>query len=225
MTVQDPAAAPAAAVPTSVQAPNVDPEKVPDPAPKAAADDAVDPNWLKGRLEREATKAAAKALKDAGFDSAEAAKAAGVALKAKAEADKSADTKAAELKTALDAKTVEATRLTEMAARIATSALSSLTAEQQAAIKAVAGDDPAKQIETIEALKPTWTTATVDPKTGKPAIPPPANTSAAGAAPPPANPGAPNHKATLEALEKANPMAAAHFALRHQGEIYKGDGS
>jgi hypothetical protein len=223
MTVQDPAAAPAAAVPTSVQAPNVDPAKVPDPAPKAAADDAVDPNWLKGRLEREATKAAAKALKDAGFDSAEAAKAAGVALKAKAEADKSADTKAAELKTALDAKTVEATRLTEMAARIATSALSSLTAEQQAAIKAVAGDDPAKQIETIEALKPTW--ATVDQKTGKPAIPPPASTTAAGVAPPPANPGARNHKATLEALEKANPMAAAHFALRHQGEIYKGDGS
>lgn len=96
-------------------------------------------------------------------------------------------------------------------------------------VKGLAGDDAAKQLATISTLRKggafTPSAPVVDSKTGKPAVPPPANTSAAGAAPPPASPTAPNHKATLESLEKSNPMAAAHYALRHQGEIYKGDGS
>lgn len=93
-------------------------------------------------------------------------------------------------------------------------------------VKGLAGDDAAKQLATISTLRKGGAFAPpVDPKTGKPAVPPPANTSAAGAAPPPANPNAPNHQATLESLEKSNPMAAAHYALRHQGEIYKGGGS
>lgn len=211
MTTQDPAAASAAAAPTSVQTPNADPPKAPDPAPKAAADDAIDPNWLKGRLEREATKAAAKALKDAGFDSVEAAKAASSALKARADADKSADTKAAELKLSLDAKTQEASRLTEMAARLALGAMSSLTPEQQAAVKAAAGDDAAKQLEMIEVFKPTWAKAAAATDTEEKKD---VTTAPDAKAPKGSVPGSSAPRAIYDQTREANPFAAATFGLK-----------
>jgi hypothetical protein len=167
-------------------------------------------------------------LKELGVDSLDTAKARVAAAKKLEDEAKSELDKRDERIKQLEATAAEVVPLKQAIAERATSELEGLANDaQREMVKALAGDDPAKQLTTIASLRKggAFAPPPVDPKTGKPPISPPASTSAAGVAPPPANPGAPNHKATLESLEKTNPMAAAHFALRHQGEIYKGDGS
>jgi hypothetical protein len=88
-----------------------------------------------------------------------------------------------------------------------------LTAEQQAAVKAIAGEDPAKQLQAITALGPTWSST--------PAPAAPANT-----APPPGPPGAephspPDHRAVYESERAKNPFAAAAYGLRNSSEVFK----
>jgi hypothetical protein len=169
-------------------------------------------------------------LKELGVDSLDTAKARVAAAKKLEDDAKSELDKRDERIKQLEASAAEVGPLKQAITERAVSELEGLATDaQREMVKALAGDDPAKQLTTIASLRKGGAFAPpappVDPKTGKPALPPPASTSAAGVAPPPASPGAPNHKATLESLEKSNPMAAAHFALRHQGEIYKGDGS
>jgi hypothetical protein len=191
---------------TPVAAPiTIDPSAA-KPAPVATAPPENEkPSWLDARLERER----AKALKDAGFESAEDAKKASEELKAKREAEKSAAQKAAELEAALKTKTAREEALTSTLSGYAKTQLAGLTEAQRNAVAAVAGDDPAKQLQTIEALKPTWASASA-PATPAPVVP--KDTAPAAAAPKDAgNVSAPDLKAVYEELVKTNPVLAARF--------------
>jgi hypothetical protein len=202
----------------------------PAAAPSApAGDPTAEPSWLKERLTREREKGARDALSSAGFASEADAKAAATAAKAAADANKSAETRAAELAANVTTEKARADGLLAIAADHAARVLGALTPDQQAAVKRIAGDDPAQQLKTVDALAPTWAAAPiaapVAAPVAKPPLPPPASTSAAGGAPAPATGAAPNHKAVLAELEKTNPIAAASYALRYEREIYDGAGA
>lgn len=167
-----------------------------------------EPAWLAPRLERER----AKVLKDLGIDSPEEAKKAIDAARAAAEAQKSDAQKRGELESTLKA---ERAAKQEMAAALdayAKSQMGALTEAQRNAVAAVAGEDPAKQLKTIEALKPTWAGAAAP---AAPATPPPVkDTALAPAAPKDGAPSAPpDAKAIHESLLQTNPVLAARYAL------------
>lgn len=183
--------------------------KSPAPAPAKAGKGEADgePDWVGPRLERER----AKFLKDLGVDSLETAKAAIAANKAKEEAEKTTAQKAAELESSLKATKAEKDAMASALGTYAKGQMATLTEAQRNAVAAVAGDDPAKQLQTIEALKPTWASAAA------PAAPAaqekPKDTAPAPAAPkdgatsPP-----PDAKAIHAELKKTNPILAARFA-------------
>lgn len=157
----------------------------PVPAPVVVPPPAAAPGGAQITLSQDAfneriARAKESALRDAGFTSVEEARAAAEARQKVAQVD-----------------TLTRTN-TEYLATIggfATAQLSALTAEQQAAVKAIAGEDPALQLKTITALTPTWKLAT-PPGTapGTAPVTPPAKPIAPPAqsapnAPPPAPPG------------------------------------
>lgn len=178
-----------------------------------------------------AADAQATLLKDLGVDSLDVAKARISAHKTAEEAGKTEAQRTADKIKELEPLANEAKAAKATFARIATGQMVQLSEAQQAAVKAVAGDDPARQLDVIEALRPTWAAATtpVPPPAGTPPgrepLPLPASTSAAGGSPPPANPGAVDHKAIYAELREKNPMLAAQYALRHEGAIYPSSGS
>lgn len=184
----------------------------PAPAGTSAAKQSTppegEPAWLGPRLERER----AKVLKDLGVESPEEVKKAVDAARAAAEAQKSDAQKRGELESTLKA---ERAAKQEMAAALdayAKSQMGALTEAQRNAVAVAAGEDPAKQLKFIEALKPTWAGAAAP---AAPAAPPPVkDTALAPAAPkegvlaPP-----PDAKAIHEELQKTNPVLAARYAL------------
>lgn len=197
MTDQVTPATPAAA-PAATPSPDVEPQSP--------------PGWLKARLERERL----AGLKAAGFDSEESAKAAADALKQKAEAEKTADQKAGEYKAKLDAEQAEKAKLEATVAEHAGRMLLGLTPEQQAAVKAIAGDDAGAQLRAIGALQPTWAKARDAEAAAKPApAPAPATTSPAPTAPNGTTTSPPDHRAVYAEMRSKNPFAAAQYAQQH----------
>lgn len=180
------------------------PEKSPAPAPAPVGKSEADgkPEWLDARLERERS----KLLKDLGVQSIDDAKKILAEHAAKAEAEKSTAQKAAELETSLKATKAEKESLAAALGEYAKAQMGALTEAQRSAVAAVAGDDPALQLKTINALRPTWASAAA------PAAP-------ADTAPPPAAPKGgpvsepPDAKAIHEELKKTNPVLAARYAL------------
>ena len=210
---------PAPVVPAPVVATAVTPPAaVVPPAPASAAD----PAWLPDRIAQAKRSAEADLLKSLGFESPEAAKAAGAAAKAAADANKSAEQRAAEATTQAATSKAQADAALTVVGSHAGRQMAALSPERQTAVKAIAGDDPVKQLSAIDALLPTWgaaATATAAAVTAT-AIAAGASTSAAGGAPMPATTVAPDKAQTLESLEKSNPMLAATFALRNARDIY-----
>jgi hypothetical protein len=109
--------------------------------------------------------------------------------------------------------------------------LSKLTPEQLNAVNLIAGDDLAIWVNTLAALRPTWSTQPSPPNTSTTpptttAAPPtvpvqPANTAPSGGAPPPSGSVSPfDAKAYHAALLERNPIVAAQFAEQHRKEIY-----
>jgi hypothetical protein len=186
----------------------------PSPAPTPApAQSEQEPTWLKPRLEQAERAAERKVLERLGVTDIDAASKAIQAAKAVEEANKSAEQKAAELAAKLTAQQTEAERLAAVTREHAGRMLGVLTAEQQAAVKAIAGEDPAKQLQAITALGPTWSST--------PAPPAPVNT-APPAGPPAAEPNSPpDHRAVYESERAKNPFAAAAYGLAHQSEVFK----
>lgn len=185
--------------------------QAPAPAPKPAATSPEDPAWAGQRLERERN----KILKDLGVGSFEDAKKAVDAAKAADEAKKSAAEKAAELELTLKSTKAEAQALAEALGAYAKAQMGALTEAQRNAVAVVAGDDPAKQLKTIEALRSTWASAAAP---AAPAAPPPVRDTATAPAAPkegaaPSTP--PDAKAIHEELKKTNPVLAARFALQN----------
>jgi hypothetical protein len=196
------------AAPTPVQPPPPAAVAPTAPAAPVAPTPEVDPQWLPKRLERER----AAALKAAGFDSPEAARAAADAIKAKADADKSAEQRANEAAALAASEKARADSLLAVTKEHAARMMVGLTPEQKAAVDALAGDDPAKQLQAITTLAPTWA------KNAPPA--PPAPQPGATTAPPA---GAPNgntpppsdERGQYESARSSNPFAAASFGLSH----------
>ncbi len=224
-----PAAVPVAAAPATpaVAAP-------PAAAPALGADGAVDPAWLSARLAREREQGRKLALGELGVTDPAVAKQVLADANAAAEAKKTAEQKLLETGGRVSTLEQENTRLREATATYATAQMASLSAEQQAAVRALAPDtDPAGQLKTITALAPTWgkpapaaappAPAATPPAAGAPPVPgaPPATSTAPPAnAPPTTTVSAPDRKAEYLALKAKNPHAAALFLNEHHAAIY-----
>ena len=180
------------------------------PAPAHDTEPTTEPTWLKARLERER----AKGLRDAGFESVDAAKAAADAIKAQDEAKKSAEQRAAESAAAVAAEKARADKLAAVATEHAARMMVVLTEAQQKAVRDVAGDDPAAQLHAIGVLAPTW--AKQEAAAAPPAQPPPpaatsTTTAPARSAPNGAAPSQPDPRSVYEQTRQSNPFAAAYF--------------
>jgi colicin import membrane protein len=178
---------------------------------------AAEPSWLNPRLEQAERSGERKALERLGLSEGDIEKAkAALAAARKAEEDaKTADQRAAEAavreKTALTRlEQAEATNK-EHAARM----MAVLSEDKQAAVKQIAGEDPALQLRAIHALGPTWAAQAEATKKLAAAEKEPATT-----APPPNAPGGtdpkspPDHRAIYESL-KDNPFARAAYGVAH----------
>lgn len=203
-------AAPAA---TETPAPATPPPAATAPA---AAPPPGDPNWLAPRLEQ----AKRAALTEAGFASADEAKAAKAALDAnKTEAQRQAD----KLK-ALEPEAEAAKDLRSRLTKYADAELAKLTEPQKAAVLAIIGEDKTKALDVIEQLRPTWVATPAAPAAGATGGTPP--TKPAPATAPgrtaPADASAPSSASKLSQyreLEKTNPFAAAEFMSRNYADI------
>lgn len=112
--------------------------------------------------------------------------------------------------------------------------LADLTDEQRAAVEALSGDDPAQQLRTIDALKPTWAkeaSQAAPAPAAAPASPPapqappqPAADTAPGraSAPSETHDSPPNHKVIWDGLRQSNPFAASAYYRQHAQDINKG---
>lgn len=209
-TLVVPVIAPVAPVPAPIAAP-----AVPVTPP---ADGAVDPAWLKGRLDRERAKGANEALSAAGFATTDEAKAAGAAAKAAADANKTAEQRATEANALATTEKQRADTALAAVKEHAARQIGALTAEQQAAVKAVAGDDSVMQLRTIDALRPTWPTPATPAAGGETVVAP--TTAPSGGAPNGSAPAPANARTQYEALRASNPFEAAAFAQTHP-EVYE----
>lgn len=213
-----PAGTPAPAPPVVPVAPSVAaPTAAPAAAPAAPAEDPNNPPWLAGRLEE----ARERTLRELGITDAKKAKEQlDAARKAEDDAKSIADKLSDAAKNLTKAQT-EAERLREVTKEWASRQMLALTPEQQTAVKALAGEDPAQQLKAITALQPTWSAQT---QAAAPAAPKPA-TPASGTAPAHTAPDGTqlsqtDHKAVHAALLKQNPFAAAQYALEHVRDVF-----
>lgn len=189
-----------------------------------------EPNWLKPRL-GQAENAGRKSV-FAALNVKDEAEAKALVEKARQteEAQKTELQKAQDRNKELEARAARATVLEDTVKRRVETELAGLTDAQKAAVAAVAGDDPARTLATIDALKPTWIAAAPLPAAPTPApslaVPPaPGATPPATTSPPPTAPGSapgspPNHKAEWESLKAKNPHAAALYLNKHVNDIY-----
>ena len=186
------------------------PAPVPAPLPAGAPGADEKPSWLDARLERERR----SVLKELGLESLDDGKKAIAALKAEEDAKKSAAQKAAELETSYKALKADKDAMAEALDLYAKSHMGALTEAQRNAVVAVAGDDAAKQLKTIEALKPTWAGAVAP---AAPAPEKPRDTAPASGGPKDAGNTStpPDLKSVYADLAKVNPILAARFALEH----------
>lgn len=204
------------------------PALAPAPPPAPPPGD-LNPPWLPERLSRAEEQGRQKFLAELGVTDTEKAKAA-IAAAAKAEEDaKSTGQKLGEVSKEREAFKSEADRLRAVTTEWAARQMMALTADQQKAVKDIAGDDAAAQLKAITALTPTWAQQTPPaPPAGAPPAPkPPAQPAppASGTAPPPHAPvGADlsqvNHREVHTSLQKTNPFEAADYALAHVREVY-----
>lgn len=199
------------------------------PAAAPTVPNVGDPDWLNGRIAQAKQSAAAEAkaavLAELGVTNPEEAKTAIAAAKSAAEANKTAETRAAELKAKLDGETAKVSAQGTIIAEMAGRQMGVLTAEQSAAVKAIAGDDAGAQLRAIAALQPTWAkpvaaAALTTPAAGA-ATAPALNTAPGHTAPNGAAGSPPDQRAVYDQLQKQNPFAAAEHGLRHSGDVYK----
>lgn len=183
--------------------------KAPAPAqaPAAKGEPEEKPSWLDARLDRERR----SLLKELGIESLDAAKKDFEELKAAREAKKTDAQKAAETETSLKAANARLDEMNRALAGHAKDELSKLSEAQRNAVVAVAGEDPARQLSTITALRSTWTSAAAPAApadTGpKDTAPAPSMPKDGGNAPPP------DVKAVYAELKKTNPVLAARYAF------------
>lgn len=221
-------ATPGAAAPTGGAAPAAvtPPPAAPDPKPQVQASD-LPADALKARLESAKDAARREMLAELGVTDTKNAKEALAELKRRQDAEKTETERLAARVAELEGKAAKADHATQIASRRAAAELSVLTDAQRAYVTKAAGDDPLRQLETIDTLRETGLLATAPaapppaPAAGAAPPPaalptPPATTAPVGGAPPPSGSVSPvDHKATFDSLRKSNPVVAAAYARRH----------
>lgn len=181
----------------------------PSPTPAPSESD-KDPQWLGARLDRERK----KILADLGVEDVEDGKKSIAELKAKREAEKTAAQKATELEGKLKTTAAEKEAMAEALGTYAKAQMATLSAEQRAAVTALAGEDAAKQLKAIEALTPTWKAAGSPAASTTAVTPAPvADTAPRANAPNAPTTSPPDPKAIHAELQKTNPVIAARYAL------------
>lgn len=220
-------AIPGAAAPQGGVAPAAPatPPAAPDAKPHTAAAD-LPPEALKARLDSAKEAARRELLTELGVSDPKDVKASLAELKTRRDAEKTESERLAARVAELEGKAAKAEHATQVAARRAAAELASLTDAQRAYVAKAAGDDPLRQLETIDTLRETGLL------TAPPAVPapaqtpgaapaaapptPPATTAPTAGAPPPSGTVSPvDHKATFDSLRKSNPVVAAAYARRH----------
>lgn len=191
---------PTIAVDSSTQKP-LAPAQAPAPAPAAEGK----PLWLDARLEQKQR----EVLKELGVESLSEAKKALDKIRAVEDEKKSDAQKRGELESSLKAERAEKEAMASALGAYAKGQMAALNEAQRSAVEAVAGDDPAKQLKTIEALRPTWASAAA------PAAPAAVqDTAPAPAAPKDGSPTAPpTPKEIWAGLKESNPVLAARYAI------------
>lgn len=194
------------------------PAATPTPTP-AAITTQEDRAWLNERLAQAKSSERDKIFRDLGVPDMTAAKA---KIDAAAKADEAAR--------ALNAANAEKERLSSAVREYAGRMMMGLTDAQKAAVTKIAGEDPAKQVETIVALSETWArekpAATAEPAAAPAATPapapaaPPATTAITSPAPGSGTPAPSDPRSTFKNLQSSNPFAAAQYGLRHEVEVF-----
>lgn len=203
---------------TDTSAPNPAPVAASEPKPEPKPDD-KEPNWLNGRLEQAKRSARSEMLSELGIDDPEKLKAIVKRAAELEESSKSEIEKLTDKLSKLSPQAKKAEELSERLGRYADAELSKLTENQRAAVEAIAGGDKSRVLETIEALRPTWSTKPKDDAEAPKPKPAPANTGSNGAAPPEVSATTVDHKATYEALKQTNEYQAKRYYLAHRAEI------
>lgn len=232
----------AAATPTTAPIVPVAPAADPAPAQPASAEVRMSSAELKSRLtetrEKAAKDAAASIAADIGIPIAEAK---ALIAKAKEAEDKNkSDVERLTAKLAAsEAKTAELDEYKGAVDVRAKVELGLLSEDQRAAVLAIAGEHPAKQLKTIETLRPTWQSIEQSRKAAEEAaaeakritdaaaavaaaeaaklpsakapIAAPATTAPTATAPVPTPPATTNHLAVYEHHQKTNPVRAANY--------------
>lgn len=204
---------------TAATAPGAAPPAPQPPQPPPTGD----PAWLNPRLEQARRSAEAGVLQQLGVATVAEAQAALTAHRAAVDAQRTEAERTAARIAQADAAIARAAQLETAVRAQAEVALAGLTAEQRAAVEALAGSDPARIVTSIAALRPTWAAPVASTPTAPPPAAPQAPATTAPATPPPnpAHPGSPtNHKSQYELLLARNPIQAAAYAERHGRQIW-----
>jgi hypothetical protein len=176
------------------------------PAATPAPEEPEKHTWLPARLERERK----AILKELGVETLDDGKKAVSALRAQEEAAKTTAQKAAELEASLKTANAEKAAYAEAIGAYAKTQMSALSESQRNAVTALAGEDAARQLKTIEALRPTWASAAQTPAPVKDTAPAPSAPKDAGSAAAPSD-----KKAVYESLLRTNPVVAARYGVLH----------
>lgn len=235
-----PAAPPAATAPVTppaaapVAAPVVAPPAAVTPSPATTQDPPQEePPWFKPRIEQATRSGANSVLKKLGVKDEAEAEALIKKAKADEEAAKTELQKAKERGDSLAAQAARAGDLEKVVTARADVEMATLTETQKTAVIAIAGDDPAKRLSTIDTLKATWASNVPAPTASPPAaavattpapvtppVAPPATTSPPPNAPAGTTVSPVDHAAEYKALKAKNPHQAALYLNAYADKIY-----
>lgn len=197
--------------------------------PRVKADE-LPPDALKARLEAEAEKTRRAVLAELGVTDTKDAKAALDELKKRRDAEKTEQERLTARVAELEAQAARAGALSTIIAGRAASELGALSDKTRAYVTAEAGDDPARQLATIDRMRasglldaapvaPPAAPAPAPPAT--PAAPAVRDTLPSRGAPADAATGATvDHRAEWERLQKINPIAAAAYGNRYAADVF-----
>lgn len=190
------------------------------------------PEALKARLDSAKEQARREMLAELGVTDTKDAKAAIAELKAIQDAKKSDLEKAQARIAELEGKAAKADHATQVASRRAAAELAALTDAQRAYVAKASGDDPLRQLETIDSMREAGLLATppAAPSPAAGAATPPAaspaapqqlgSTAPAAGAPPPSTTSPVDHAAVYRSLKQSNPFAASVYLQQHQRQIF-----
>lgn len=212
-TIVTPVAAPVVAVPIAAQPPIAEPAK-----PGAKVE--ITSDKLAERFSEERRKAIEGYVKSLGLPNEEAVKAA-VTEHKRLESEKMSDLEKrdAQIKD-LAPKAQRAAELESIVKAMADEQEAALTPEMRAAVDQLGGDDPARRLGVIKALRSAVPAAPLAaPPAVRPPVVAPANTAPSNSAPPvAANNATVDHLAVLKSLE-GNPVRHQGYLARHRDAI------